>query len=272
MKIFNLILCIPLVLVFVLLNSTLFAFDVYKGLEPPSDKDKVLERPIGKYEMIFIKGGCFEMGDMFGEERPDEKPVHEVCVDDFYLGKYELTQGEWKEIMGELPSGFKFCGKDCPVELVSWKDAEKFIRNLNEKTGMEYRLPTEAEWEYAARDGGKKEKWAGTSNRDESGEYAWHKRNFGDMTINPVGLKKPNGLGLYDMSGNVWEWVFDWYDEKYYRNSTRNNPKGPLTGTYRVFRGGSWSNDLGLLRTSYRSYGRPEYKDGSLGIRLARTP
>ncbi len=268
----NLILYIPLVLVSIALSSTVFAFDIYKDIEPRSNKGKTPERQIGKQEMVFIKGGCYQMGDSFGEGGSDEKPVHEVCVDDFYLGKYELTQSEWKEIMGRIPSGFKFCGKDCPVELVSWNDAQEFIRNLNKKTGMKYRLPTEAEWEYAARSGGKKKKWAGTSNKAEFEEYAWYKMNLDDMTINPVGRKKPNKLGLYDMSGNVWEWVSDWYGENYYSNGPRNNPKGPLAGTYRVFRGGSWSNGPGLHRTSYRSYGRPEYMDSSLGARLARTP
>ena len=255
--------------------ATASAFEIDKNFGPPKKKPEIKITP---FEMVFIKGGCFDMGDTFGDGGSDERPVHKVCVDDFYLGKHEVTQGEWKKIMGSIPSAFKFCGKNCPIDLVTWETAHIFINKLNKKNGLKYRLPTEAEWEYAAKSGGIKEKWAGTSSSSEFEDYAWYKgNNYGPekMTINPVGQKKPNGLGLYDMSGNVWEWVLDWYGEDYYSKTSqkpKRNPEGPSEGIYRVYRGGSWSNDPHLLRTSYRSYARPEYRDGSLGFRLARTP
>ena len=153
------------------------------------------------------------MGDIFNTGDSDEKPVHTVCVDNFYLGRTEVTQKQWVDITGHNPS--KFQCEDCPVERVSWNDITDFIKKLNERTGMNYRLPTEAEWEYAARSGGKDELWAGTSDEFELEEYAWCKVNSEERT-HPVGEKEPNGLGLYDMTGNVWEWTWDRYDEKYY--------------------------------------------------------
>ncbi|MBI5047341.1 MAG: SUMF1/EgtB/PvdO family nonheme iron enzyme [Deltaproteobacteria bacterium] len=202
-------------------------------------------------ELVYVKGGCYQMGDSFGDGRSNEKPIHEVCVDDFYIGQYEVTQKEWREVMGSNPSKFKGCD-NCPVERVNWNDIKEFINKLNQKTGKKYRLPTEAEWEYAARSVGKNEKWAGTSNESELGDYAWYDKNSGSKT-HPVGQKKPNGLGIYDMSGNVWEWVEDGYDENYYRNSPRTNPVGPSSSHYKVRRGGSWLDVPKLLRASYRS-------------------
>jgi len=164
---------------------------------------------------VFVKGGCYQMGDTFGDGAPEEKPVHDVCVSDFYMGKHEVTQGQWKRIMGNNPSSFSGCGDNCPVEHVSWNDAQNFIRRLNSQSGKRYRLPTEAEWEYAARSGGKREKWAGSGNEASSGDYAWYSSNSGSKA-HPAGQKLPNGLGLHDMSGNVWEWCNDWYDGTYY--------------------------------------------------------
>jgi formylglycine-generating enzyme required for sulfatase activity len=114
-------------------------------------------------QMVFVQGGCYQMGDTFGDGESDEKPVHKVCVHDFYMGKYEVTQGQWKAVMGNNPSNFSNCGDNCPVEQVSWADVQQFIQRLNSRSGKNYRLPTEAEWEYAARSGGKSEKWSGTS-------------------------------------------------------------------------------------------------------------
>jgi formylglycine-generating enzyme required for sulfatase activity len=201
-------------------------------------------------EMVFVKGGCFEMGDTFDEGEDDENPVHEICVNDFYIGKYEVTQTEWSKIMRRSQSDVN--GSDnYPVENVSWEDIHNYIMKLNEKTGKKYRLPTEAEWEYAARSGGKKERWAGTSDVSELKDYAWYEDNS-DRIVHPVGQKKPNVLGIHDMCGNVWEWVFDNYDGQYYESCPKDNPNGPLYGFYRVLRGGSWLDTPMDVRTADR--------------------
>jgi len=207
---------------------------------------------------VFVKGGCYEMGDTFGDGRANEKPVHNVCVNDFYMGKYEVTQGQWQAVMGSNPSDFKNCGANCPVELVSWNDTQDFIGRLNGKTGKSYRLPTEAEWEFAARSGGKREKYAGGDDLDR---VAWYGSNSGSKT-HPVGTKAPNGLGLSDMSGNVWEWCQDWYGDKYYGESPRDNPRGPSSGQYRVLRGGSWGDSPEIVRAADRSRLGPAYRKG----------
>ena len=217
-------------------------------------------------ELIFVKGGCYQMGDTFGDGENDEKPMHEVCVDDFYMGKYEVTQKQWKAIMGNNPSGFSGCD-NCPVEQVSWDDIQGFITTLTVRTGKGYRLPTEAEWEYAARSGGKREKYSGGDNLDSVG---WYESNSGSKT-HPVGQKQPNGLGLYDMSGNVWEWVQDWYDDDYYRKSPKNNPEGASSGQHRVLRGGSWSNVARNTRTAIRRWSDPVDRYVSLGFRVVGT-
>ncbi len=207
------------------------------------------------------------MGDTFGDGRSDEKPVHKVCVDDFYIGKYEVTQGQWKAIMGNNPSSFSNCGDNCPVENISWNDAQEFINKLNKKTGKNYRLPTEAEWEYAARSGGRSEKYSGGNDIDS---VAWYKKNSGSKT-HPVGQKSANGLGLYDMSGNVWEWVNDWYSSSYYSKSPKNNPKGPDIGSARVLRGGSWYDDAGEARTAGHCEFNPGSPNEDFGLRVVRT-
>lgn len=173
-------------------------------------------------DFVFVKGGCFQMGDVFGDGFEDERPVHEVCLDDYFISKYETTQALWKKVMGENPSRNVF--DRLPVESVSWKDAQEFIARLNDMTGMNYRLPTEAEWEYAARSGGKREKWAGTNKESELSEYAWYSKNY-EGTTHFVGLKKPNGLGLHDMTGNVVEFVQDGWSK--YESSPQRNPQGP---------------------------------------------
>jgi formylglycine-generating enzyme required for sulfatase activity len=221
-------------------------------------------------EFVLIKGGGFRMGDAFGDGYSDEKPVHEVRVDDYYIGKYEVTQAQWKAMMGNNPSQFSKCG-DNPVELVSWDDAQKFIRVLNQRSGKNYRLLTEAEWEYAARSGGRNEIWAGTSSESELGDYAWYSGNSGSGT-HPVGQKKPNGLGIYDMTGNVWEWVQDIYSGAAYSSHSGNNPLYTESGAYRVRRGGSWYGDPRSVRASLRRYHTPNGRYANLGFRLARTP
>ncbi len=215
--------------------------------------------------MIFIKGGTFQMGDTFGDGSDDEKPVHTVTVSDFYMSKYEVTQKLWRMVMGNNPSDFTNCD-DCPVENVSWNDAQDFIGKLNAITGKKYRLPYEAEWEYAARSGGKSEKYAGGSNPDALG---WHNGNSGSKT-HPVGQKQPNGLGLYDMTGNVWEWCEDWYGENYYSQSSSYNPKGPSGGSYRVLRGGSWKSRTNVTCVSNRLWFEPDLWVNSRGFRIVR--
>jgi len=193
----------------------------------------------------------------------DEQPAHRACVDGFYMGKYEVTQGEYKTITGSNPSNFKK-GDRYPVEEVSWDDVREFIKKLNSSTGKKYRLPTEAEWEYAARSGGKKEKYAGSNS---PGSVAWFYDNSGRSTRR-VGTKSANGLGLYDMSGNVWEWCRDWYNENYYSKSPVNNPAGPSTGSYRVRRGGSWGIAAWIVRSASRYRDSPGVRHLDLGFRL----
>jgi len=225
-----------------------------------------------EYGMVLIKGGCFDMGDIFDTGAADEKPVHSVCVGDFYLGKTEVTQKQWKDIAGNNPSRFE-CD-DCPVERVSWHDVQGFIKKLNEKTGMNYRLPTEAEWEYAARSGGSKEQWAGTNDDEKIDKYAWYGPTA-DSRTHPVSGKTPNRFGLYDMMGNVWEWCSDVYDSEYYEHSPSKDPwaRRDIEGSTRVIRGGGWRSNAKCLRTTDRNNFTPTSKKFSdIGFRLARTP
>lgn len=224
-------------------------------------------------EMVFVKGGTFEMGSTDGED--DEKHVHSVTLDDFYIGKYEVTQAQWRAVMGSDPPELnnKNCDQ-CPVESVSWNDVQEFLKKLNEQTGKNYMLPTEAEWEYAARGGNKSKgyKYAGSNN---IGKVAWHSGNckqnkHGDKgTTHPVGKKRANKLGLYDMSGNVWEWCSDWYGSDYYK-SPANNPQGPDTRYTRVVRGGSLLLNSKECRVSNRSDYYPVNRLSDYGFRVSR--
>ena len=219
-------------------------------------------------EFIIVKGGCYQMGDTFGDGNSEEIPVHKVCVSDFYIGKYAVTQAEWKKVMGGNPSYFRECGDDCPVEQISWHDALRFIDKINRMgAGNTYRLPSEAEWEYAARSGGKREKYAGSADSDS---VAWHFDNS-DMKTHPVGSKAPNGLGLYDMSGNVFQWCLDWDDKNYYRSSPQQDPQGPASGEHRVIRGGSWRSLQHGVRASYRLGMKPDNRSDNTGLRLVRS-
>jgi formylglycine-generating enzyme len=219
-------------------------------------------------EMVFIQGGKFKMGYNKGGE--DERPVHEVVLDDFYIGKYEVTQQEWRQIMPTDSTKRYFNGCDrCPVEHVSWHNALEFIAKLNEKTGMNFRLPTEAEWEFAAR-GGTASKGSKYSGSNTDTVVAWKVGTSG-MTTHPAGLKKPNELGIYDMSGNVFEWCSDWYSPSWYQVSTADNPVGPAEGDFRVIRGGSWFYDFSGLRTTDRESANPAYRYGYIGFRLCRS-
>jgi formylglycine-generating enzyme required for sulfatase activity len=160
-----------------------------------------------------------------------------------------------------------FSGDRLPVDSVSWEEVQQFISKLNASTGKQYRLPTEAEWEYAARSGRKQEKWSGTGDEAILGDYAWYGANSDDTT-HEVGTKKPNSLGLYDMTGNVWEWVQDWYEDVYYESTSRVNPLGPLTGSRRVLRGGSWRGAAGIVRAASRGYLAPSRRYYDIGFRL----
>lgn len=219
-------------------------------------------------EFVLVKGGCYQMGDISGDGAPDEKPAHEVCVKDFYLGKYEVTQGQWQKVMGENPSMFKDCGMDCPVENVSWEMTQEFITKLNGLSKQKFRLPSEAEWEYAARNGGKAERWAGTSDEALLEEYAWFANNSEEKT-HKVGLKKPNGLGLYDMNGNVREWCQDWYNENYYAKSPKANPiEDKDSDGQRVSRSGGWNRNAMNIRSSSRNKNDIKLQAPLDGLRL----
>jgi len=260
----------------VLLLFFLYSFNCLadEGKKPDYAGKSYIE-PVTGIEMVYVPGGCFEMGcgDWMDECREDEKPAHKVCLDGFYIGKYEVTQGQWQKIMDGNPSDYK-AGDNHPVEMVSWPDVEEFIRKLNvEGTGkMHFRLPTEAEWEYAARSGGEKEKYSG-GNTNESG--LWHDFVPGKKTFYPegrqtwpVGTAKPNGLGLYDMSGNVAEWVEDWYAKDYYSRSPQKNPQGPDSSKRKVYRGGTYMNRTNDKRTTNRNSAKPGWLCLDLGFRL----
>ncbi|MGN7612198.1 formylglycine-generating enzyme family protein [Magnetococcales bacterium HHB-1] len=221
-----------------------------------------------KMPFVRIKGGDFLMGDLFDNGFPDEKPVHKVTLDDFYLGKYPVTQGEWRLLMNSNPAMFKK-GDRYPVEMVSWDQAKAFIYQLNQRSKIHFRLPSEAEWEYAARSGGKKELWSGTSDLEQLGRYAWYDQNAQGRT-HPVGEKKPNGLGLHDMSGLLHEWTEDWYFTDAFNHHTEKNPLLlEPKGDYRAFRGGSWKRHPEGLRCTRRMGGLPHGGFGTYGFRLA---
>ena len=214
-------------------------------------------------EMVYVQGGKFTMGctsEQGGDCVDFEKPAHQVTVSSFYIGKHEVTQAQWEAITDTNPSSFK--GNSLPVERVSWDDVQEFIRILNKNTGKNYRLPTEAEWEYACR-GGVRTKYSGSNSIDN---VAWYRDNS-DNTTHPVGTKSPNALGIFDMSGNVWEWCNDWYGE--YNNQPQTNPRGPSSGPGRVLRGGSWFNYATLVRLSYRFNYVSDHRGFNLGFRLA---
>lgn len=225
--------------------------------------------PVTDMEFIFVKGGCYRMGNKNADAEMSEKPTHKVCVDDFYMSKYEVTQTQWSVIMGDNPSKDKK-GNAYPVNNVTWEDAHTYALKFKYKTGVTFRLPTEAEWEYAARSGGKDEKWPGTNHELELKDYAWYENLSiaGDRGVKSVGFKKPNGLGLYDMAGNVKEWVSDWWGSDYYISSPRDNPQGPATGMGKIIRGGSYDSFPSDTRTTRREARDNTEKYDDVGFRL----
>ena len=214
------------------------------------------------YPMVFVEGGTFKMGSDDSEAYRDEKPVHNVTLSSYCIGKYEVTQELWEAVMGSNPSHFK--GSRKPVEQVSWEDCQEFIRKLNNLTGKSFKLPTEAQWEYAAR-GGKKSREYKYSGSNTIGDVAWYDGNSGNKT-HDVGTKTSNELGLYDMTGNVWEWCSDWYGR--YGSSSQTNPTGPSRGSDRVCRGGSWFYDAVNCRVSIRLINTRDNRNSDLGLRL----
>jgi len=257
---------------------------------------KVWKDPYLGMEFVWVSGGCYQMGDIFGDGLLDEKPVHEVCVDGFWMGRYEVTVGQFRRFVAE--TGYKtdaekggYCwtwekkrganwrdtklfsqDENHPVVCVSWNDAVAFAEWLSKKSGYSFRLPTEAEWEYACRSGGKKVKY-GTSTGDSSHDLANYVGTGGRdkwKYTAPVGSFPPNELGLYDMCGNVSEWCEGWYDENYYRRSPKNNPQGPKNGECRVLRGDSWLHSPCSLRCASRGGCFPDVRLYNIGFRLVR--
>ncbi len=251
------------------------------------------------FNMIKVEGGTFKIGaqstDPNGENYDseaweNEQPVHSVTLDDYYIGETEVTQELWEAVMGttieqQRQEAEEDWGADCvlygqgatyPMYYISWKECQEFIAKLNQLTGKEFCLPTEAEWEYAAR-GGNKSRGYKYSGSNTIGEVSWYRDNAYDVGYSspaygthPVGTKSPNELGLYDMSGNVWEWCSDWYGE--YSSSSQTNPTGPTSRSYRVLRGGSWFDDARGCRVSNRDINGQGYRYGNYGFRLALRP
>ena len=217
------------------------------------------------FTMIAVEGGTFQMGATSeqGSDASDyEKPVHSVTLSDYYIGETEVTQELWEAVMGTNPSNFK--GSKKPVQYVSWNDCQEFITKLNNLTGKNFRLPTEAEWEYAAR-GGNKSQGYKYSGSNTIGDVAWYSGNS-SSTTHDVKTKQANELGIYDMSGNVWEWCQDWFGS--YSSGSQTNPTGPSSGSLRVLRGGGWDGSARYCRVSDRYYYDPGSRDDSCGFRL----
>ena len=226
------------------------------------------------FDMVYVEKGSFMMGatsEQGGDAFDNEKPAHKVTLSDYYIGMYEVTQELWKAVMGNNPSDFE--GRTKPVDSVSRDDCQNFIRKLNslclsQLGGKRFALPTEAQWEFAARGGNKSQgyKYAGSNNLPS---VAWYEDNS-DGSTHAVGTKSPNELGLYDMSGNVWEWCQDWYGS--YSSSSQSNPASPANGSYRVYRGGSWGSDARDCRVSNRGRSTPSNRFNFLGFRLVCLP
>ncbi len=241
-------------------------------------KDKLNKIKISTgLNFVPIASGCFLMGSPLSEkDRAEEEHQHPVCITkDFLMGKYEITQGQWEAIMGQNPSHFNECGARCPVENISWEDIQLFIKKLHKKTGFKFRLPTEAEWEYAARAGTTTAFSFGdninTSQVNYDGDYPYKGKTIGLDRKQPVsvGSLPANPWGLHEVHGNVFEFVQDWHDVNYYKLSPKNNPQGPKDGSFKIRRGGSWRFDAKFCRSAFRGRFRPDSKSKLLGFRLA---
>lgn len=246
--------------------------------EPPAPEPPTYSEDFGKqivftvkgvkFTMMLVEGGTFAMGatseQIVIDTPEDEFPVHNVTLSNYYIGETEVTQELWNTVMGENPSNFKG-DLQRPVEMISWDNCQTFIAKLNELTGKSFRLPTEAQWEYAAR-GGKQTKKYLYSGGDDLDAVAWHYYNASETT-HPVKTKRPNELHLYDMSGNVWEWCADWYGS--YSADGQTNPTGPAKGAKRVVRGGAWSYMSNYAPVAYRNYCEPDFSWYACGLRLA---
>ena len=272
--------CYVWVFVFILIS---YPFTSIAGSDTPS-AEKIWKEPVTGMEFVWVPGGCYEIGcgNWTSDCFRDEKPIHEVCVDGFWMGKTEVTQGQWQQIMGDNPATFKK-GDNYPIENALYEEMDKFIRKLSSSTtgAYKFRLPTEAEWEYACRSGGKPEKYAGGSDLDQ---VAWYHGNSNGST-HAVGTKAPNSLGLFDMNGNVHEWVVDRYAGWAYKKHKRNNPvlrlaEGDLGGAIaKVYRGGCWNSKPKFSRCAARSYElaldyppfHKAYCTNDLGFRLVRS-
>jgi formylglycine-generating enzyme required for sulfatase activity len=243
------------ILLILIFTSLISIFGCKKDNDSDEDEKKVPE-----FEMVFVEGGIFMMGS---DHYNFEEPIHEVTLSSFNIAKYQVTQKEWKSIMGDNPSSYK--GDNLPIHKVSWYEVNEFISRLNQATGKNYRLPTEAEWEYAAGGGNKGSgfTYSGSNNFDK---VAWHGMNS-NFEPHPVGSKTANELGIYDMSGNVWEWCNDWFE--FYSSTPQTDPLGPMSGTYKVIRGGHWGSIDSYCRVKMRMRCEPERTLKSLcGFRL----
>lgn len=234
-------------------------------------------------EMVYVKGGTFTMGTPGEQENSasfsDEQPVHQVTLSDYYIGKYEVTQELWSAVMGTTVEdqrnktdkswSLRGVAPEYPIYYVNWDEAQEFCSKLSQLTGKKYVLPTEAQWEYAAR-GGAKSKGYEYSGSSRVGEVAWYGERWEKGSTHPVGIKQPNELGIYDMSGNVWEWCSDWYG--HYSAAAQTNPQGPASGQHRVLRGGAWGGSDWLCRVADRFEDHPGYRYYYFGFRIALIP
>ena len=236
--------------------------------KPPPQRLAQFTEPLTAMEFVWIEGGAFDMGDQFDEGLADEKPVHRVVLEGFYMGRCPVTQAQWQRIMDDNPSSH--VGDPLPVEQVGWPQVQRFIERLNQhhQEAWCFYLPSEAQWEYAARSGGRHQRYAGA---DDPLAVAWFGDNS-DGRTQPVGLKKPNGLGLHDMSGNIWEWCRDRYREDAYTHPEVNHPFAPSQAPDRVIRGGCYSLDAWSVRCARRMGYNEEYFGAGVGFRLVMLP